>query len=246
MAAGGSCCWSERSAPARERRLGSLLSAWGSLHLASGDLFRRALRDETPLGLQARRVHGARRARARRRDDLDVHGGARKPAAAAAPSSTASRGPLPRPRRPGRDPGRPGRAAHPGVFHIDVPRRGARGAGSGRWVCPTDGTSYHSVTDPPRVAGVCDKDGTPLVQRDDDRPEVVRARLAKQVPPMLEVARLITGRPAWLTRVDGRGADRRDRPAHPPRPRRDHRRRHQRPSTRGGLTDGHARRDRGW
>jgi adenylate kinase len=49
------------------------------------------------------------------------------------------------------------------------------------------GTPYHVAGDPPRVPGRCDKDGAELQQRDDDRPEVVRARLAKQVLPMLEV-----------------------------------------------------------
>ena len=54
-------------------------------------------------------------------------------------------------------------------------------------ICPTCGTPYHVITDPPREPGVCDKDGTALRPRDDDRPEVVRARLERQVPPMLEV-----------------------------------------------------------
>ncbi len=58
---------------------------------------------------------------------------------------------------------------------------------AGRSVCPTDGTVYHDVSDPPATPGICDRDGTPLVKRDDDRPEVVRERLAKQVPPMLDV-----------------------------------------------------------
>ena len=58
---------------------------------------------------------------------------------------------------------------------------------AGRYVCPECGTPYHADSDPPRVAGVCDNEGATLVQRDDDRPDVVRARLAKQGPPMLEV-----------------------------------------------------------
>jgi adenylate kinase len=58
---------------------------------------------------------------------------------------------------------------------------------AGRWICPTCGTPYHETADPPRQPGVCDKDGSALRQRDDDRPEVVRARLERQVPPMLEV-----------------------------------------------------------
>jgi adenylate kinase len=65
--------------------------------------------------------------------------------------------------------------------------RRARGARRGAPVCPVCGTTYHVAGDPPRVPGRCDKDGTELVQREDDRPEVVRARLEKQVVPMLEV-----------------------------------------------------------
>ena len=48
---------------------------------------------------------------------------------------------------------------------------------SGRRVCPANGTVYHVTDRPPRVPGVCDIDGKPLVHRDDDREEVVRERL---------------------------------------------------------------------
>ncbi len=48
---------------------------------------------------------------------------------------------------------------------------------SGRRVCPEDGSVYHVVLNPPRVAGVCDLDGTPLVQREDDREETILRRL---------------------------------------------------------------------
>lgn len=73
------------------------------------------------------------------------------------------------------------------VFYIDVPTDELVRRVAGRLMCPTCGTPYHETADPPREPGVCDKDGTPLRQRDDDRPEVVRARLSRQVPPMLEV-----------------------------------------------------------
>ena len=72
----------------------------------------------------------------------------------------------------------------------------------GDHVCPTCGTPYHETADPPRVAGICDKDGTALRQRDDDRPEVVRARLERQVPPMLEVIDHYE-RAGIVDRVDG-------------------------------------------
>jgi len=48
---------------------------------------------------------------------------------------------------------------------------------SGRRVCPVDGSVYHIVTNPPKVPGRCDIDGTPLVQREDDQEETVLHRL---------------------------------------------------------------------
>ena len=53
----------------------------------------------------------------------------------------------------------------------------------GRWLCRNCGAIYHEVTNPPAVAGKCDKCGGELYQRDDDRPETVRARLEQQKPP---------------------------------------------------------------
>lgn len=73
------------------------------------------------------------------------------------------------------------------VIYIDVPIEDLVRRVAGRWTCPNCGASYHESTDPPRVLGICDRCGSPLRQRDDDRPEVVRARLDRQVPPMLEV-----------------------------------------------------------
>ncbi|MCW3035083.1 MAG: Adk [Actinobacteria bacterium] len=48
---------------------------------------------------------------------------------------------------------------------------------SGRLVCPVDGSVYHLVTNPPKVDKLCDIDGTPLVQREDDSEETVLRRL---------------------------------------------------------------------
>ena len=48
---------------------------------------------------------------------------------------------------------------------------------SGRRVCEHCGASYHLVAVPPQVAGVCDKCGGKLIQRHDDEPETVKARL---------------------------------------------------------------------
>ena len=48
---------------------------------------------------------------------------------------------------------------------------------SNRRVCEDCGASYHLVAVPPKVDGVCDKCGGKLVQRKDDAPETVKARL---------------------------------------------------------------------
>ncbi|HZU35844.1 MAG TPA: adenylate kinase [Gemmataceae bacterium] len=50
---------------------------------------------------------------------------------------------------------------------------------SGRWICPnrTCGATYHTYNRPPRVPGICDLCGTPLIQREDDREETIRHRL---------------------------------------------------------------------
>ena len=60
---------------------------------------------------------------------------------------------------------------------------------SGRFTCARCGASYHRRYNPPKVAGVCDFCGsTQFVDRADDRPETVRARLAayrEQTAPIL-------------------------------------------------------------
>lgn len=48
---------------------------------------------------------------------------------------------------------------------------------AGRRVCPKCGASYHVETLRPRVEGICDRCGSGLIQRDDDKPETVRERL---------------------------------------------------------------------
>lgn len=48
---------------------------------------------------------------------------------------------------------------------------------AGRRSCPKDGRIYHVTANPPKVPGVCDACGGPLIQRPDDREEVVRKRM---------------------------------------------------------------------
>ena len=59
---------------------------------------------------------------------------------------------------------------------------------SGRRTCPKCQATYHVVSHPPKKEGICDKCGTALGIRDDDRPEVVRQRIAvchKQTEPIV-------------------------------------------------------------
>jgi adenylate kinase len=60
---------------------------------------------------------------------------------------------------------------------------------SGRRICAKAGHVYHVELDPPKNEGVCDQDGSRLIQREDDKPETVAKRLAvyrRQTEPVIE------------------------------------------------------------
>jgi adenylate kinase len=60
---------------------------------------------------------------------------------------------------------------------------------SGRRVCVKAGHNYHVEFDPPKREGVCDQDGSRLIQRDDDKPDVIRNRLRvyhEQTEPLID------------------------------------------------------------
>jgi adenylate kinase len=60
---------------------------------------------------------------------------------------------------------------------------------SGRRTCVKNGHVYHVLFDPPKHEGVCDQDGSRLVQRDDDKPETIGKRLAvyhEQTEPLIK------------------------------------------------------------
>lgn len=63
------------------------------------------------------------------------------------------------------------------VWNIQVPDEEVVRRLSGRRTCPTCGTLYHIEFNPTSEEGLCDKDGTELMQRDDDKPEVILNRL---------------------------------------------------------------------
>ena len=75
------------------------------------------------------------------------------------------------------------------AVNIDVPDEVIEGRMSGRRSCPKCGASYHVVFTPPAKEGICDHCGTELVQRADDKPETVKARLAtyhEQTQPLID------------------------------------------------------------
>jgi adenylate kinase len=60
---------------------------------------------------------------------------------------------------------------------------------AGRRVCPGCKAVYHMTMQPPQRPGVCDACGTPLIQREDDKPETVRTRMRvylENTLPLLE------------------------------------------------------------
>ena len=65
----------------------------------------------------------------------------------------------------------------PVVIHLDVPDEALVGRLTARRQCPQCLHIYNALLQPPRIAGVCDTDGTALITREDDREEVVRRRL---------------------------------------------------------------------
>lgn len=78
------------------------------------------------------------------------------------------------------------------VISVDVPDDTLVERASGRRICRTCGKSYHLRFNPPQKDGICDQDGGELYQREDDRPETVRQRLAvyqAQTSPLIEFYR---------------------------------------------------------
>jgi adenylate kinase len=65
----------------------------------------------------------------------------------------------------------------PEAVYFEIPRPLLEERLRGRWTNPRTGRVYHEKFNPPKVAGICDEDGGPLVQREDDKPETIKKRL---------------------------------------------------------------------
>jgi adenylate kinase len=160
----------------------------GIPHVATGDLFRAAVRDNSPIGLEARRFMERGqlvpdditiRMLLDRLAQPDAGGGAildgfprNRAQAEALDRALVDRG-----------------SAVDLAINIEVPNEELVTRMSGRWVCEEAGHVYNEATNPPLQPGVCDIDGSPLVQREDDKAETIRARLDLQVASLRDVVK---------------------------------------------------------
>jgi adenylate kinase len=176
----------------------------GMLHVASGDLFRDHIRRETALG---KKVKSYIDRGALVPDDMTVQMiSDRLSMKDAAEGAILDGFPRTRPQAEALDKmlGRhDGRVA--AALYLDVDREELIRRLSGRWLCSASSDHvYHETARPPKKAGKCDIDGADLYQRDDDKPETIRARLEQQLPPMFEVIDYYTDR-GVLSTVEGDG-----------------------------------------
>jgi adenylate kinase len=154
--------------------------------VATGDLFRAAVRDGTPLGTEARRYMDAgqlvpdeivikllleRLGRPDAAVGVILDGFPRTAVQAQALDGALAE----------RD------ARVSAAVLVDVPEPEVIRRMSGRWICRAAGHPYHETFSPPHVAGVCDLDGSELYQRVDDQPDTIRARMAQQLGALAEV-----------------------------------------------------------
>jgi adenylate kinase len=166
-------------APILARRLGVPV-------LASGDLLRAAVAAGTPLGRAADRYMSRGQLVP---DDTIVDIFLERLAAADAASGAVLDGfPRTRGQAVALDRALSPRGSHVDLaLYIDVPTDDLVARMASRRICAANGHVYNIASNPPVTPGVCDLDGSPLVQREDDREETVRARMSQQIPPLLDV-----------------------------------------------------------
>jgi adenylate kinase len=159
----------------------------GLVHVSSGDIFRENLKNDTPLGLEAK---GYMERGELVPDDLTIamvkdrlakpdcqkgallDGFPRTPAQAAALAATLKEWDK----------------AVDLVPYISVPAQELIERLSGRWTSQ-NGRVYHVKYNPPKIAGRCDVDGSSLFQREDDKPETVKNRIKvylEQTTPLID------------------------------------------------------------
>jgi len=88
---------------------------------------------------------------------------------------------------------------------LDVPEEVSLERLSGRRQCRECGTIFHLMFVPPQVEGVCDKCGGELYQRDDDKPEAIKERLAIYRAETMPIVGYYEEK-GVLVKVDGAGS----------------------------------------
>ena len=154
--------------------------------LASGDLLRAAVAAGTPLGRAADRYMSRGQLVP---DDTIVDIFLERLAATDAASGAVLDGfPRTRGQAEALDRALAPRGSHVDLaLYIDVPTDLLVVRMASRRICAANGHVYNVASNPPSVPGICDLDGSKLVQREDDREETVRARMDQQIPPLLDV-----------------------------------------------------------
>ena len=148
----------------------------GVVHVASGDLFRHALQEQTELGLLAKSYMEKGELVP---DEVTINmvlERIRKPDCAAGVLFDGFPRTLSQARALDEKMVAEGRRVDTAVY-IEVPEEELVRRLSGRWICRKCQTPYHAVSSPPKVAGRCDLCGGELYQRVDDTEATVRERL---------------------------------------------------------------------
>jgi adenylate kinase len=94
------------------------------------------------------------------------------------------------------------------VFFFDLPQEEAVARLEPRRVCTQNESHiYHLVHNPPKQPGICDIDGAPLKQRDDDKPEAIKKRVSEYLEQTIPLVELFEDR-GIVHRIDAtRGID---------------------------------------
>lgn len=173
----------------------------GLPHIATGDIFRAAVRDGSALGLEARRYMERGQLVP---DDITVKMVLDRLSAPDAEGGAILDGfPRTGTQADALDAALAERGSHVDLaLLIEVPEDQLAQRLAGRWICAAAGHVYHETANRPRVPGRCDLDGSELIQRADDRIETVRARLAQQLSSLAEVVDHYEAA-GILARVDG-------------------------------------------
>lgn len=174
------------------------------VHIASGDLFRQALEQNTVLGKQARSYmeKGVLVP-----DEITTKMVLERLAALSNESGVVLDG-FPRnlPQAEALDKALAGSSrAIDSVVYIKVSPEVLLQRLSGRWICRNCQVPYHEVSSPPRVKGRCDRCSGELYQRPDDTPETVKKRLKvyfTETAPLIDYY-VRTGK---LVEIDGEGS----------------------------------------